>query len=265
MALQNGELEQGMTPINVENSAKSGATISETPPPSVGKPKYTSYVPSGSDFVGQQVIPLYANGRWTLTAYHDVYLVQEDWDNPFTIHNDLETEINHIKKTERGCIVTKGSEVMNALTASAGFTGWGFSMNVEASTERKTFQSTETSEIETDERMFKVPPRRSLYAYQRIYSFRMKVWFMWRDTQQFSGKDLIYAYSSRADPVIKECFQTIKCDEWYYTHQQLEAKTVAISLPDAPKREPIGAVCQWHNMNGASQAAIRARYPGAAG
>jgi hypothetical protein len=224
------------------------------------------YRPSGQDFVGQQVMPLYADGNWWLTAYHDVYFVQEDWVEQFTIHNDLDKTIHETRRLERGSRVIKGTELMTGVTAGAGFSGWGFSMNVGATVENKTFQSNETSEVQGYERTFEVEPKKSLFAYQKVYTFKLRVWFIWRDKNQFGGKDLVYAYSSAGDAVIKECVQTISCDQWYYSNEKLGSATVNVTIPypNPTPREPRGAVCQWKNMNGASQHQIRTKYPSAA-
>jgi hypothetical protein len=148
------------------------------PTASEDMPKHMHYRPSGQDFVGQQVISLYADGNWWLWAYHDVYFVQEDWVERFAIHNDLEKPIKETRTLERGSRVIKGTEVMTGATAGVGFSGWGFSMNVGADKQDKVFSSNETSEVVTFKREFDIEPKKSLIGYQKVYTFRLKVWFM---------------------------------------------------------------------------------------
>jgi hypothetical protein len=214
--------------------------------------------------VGQQVKPLYADGRWTLQAFHEVHFIKEEWVQATAIHNQYDVPIHEKRMLEIGSVVTAGSEKVDRVSASAGFEGWGFSMKVESSTEQKKFKSHETSERKGYERDFDVPPKMSSYAYQKEFTFRLVIWFLWRDTNQFGGKELVYAHNSKCDVVVLECVQKISCDEWYYTHEKLENKTGKVTLSPPAEKEPSRAVCQWFNMNGASQHAIRAKYPGAA-
>ncbi|CAN9214085.1 unnamed protein product [Alternaria alternata] len=126
---------------------------------------------------------------------------------------------------------------MTGVTAGVGFSGWGFSMSVGADKQDKVFSSNETSEVVTFKR-----------------------------ENEFDGRELVYSYSSAGDvdAVIKECVQTISCDEWYFSNDKLASDTAHVTLPRPAAREPKGAVCQWKNMNGASQHQIRTKYPSAA-
>lgn len=253
-----------MEPVKVQNTEEAQGKDGPVSVSSAFKPAYTTYVPSGQDIVGQLVNPLYADGRWTLQAFHEVHFIKEEWVQAAAIHNQYDVPIKEKRWLDIGSVVTTGSEKIDSITASAGFEGWGFSMNVGASSERKTFQSKETSERKGYERNFDVPPKMSSYAYQKEFTFRLVIFFLWRDTNQFGGKELVYAHNSQGDVVFVECVQKIACDEWYYAHETLENKTVRVTLPPPPEKQPSRAVCQWFNMNGASQHAIRAKYPGAA-
>ncbi|CAN9121257.1 hypothetical protein AA0114_g12546 [Alternaria tenuissima] len=155
---------------------------------------------------------------------------------------------------------------MTGVTAGVGFSGWGFSMSVGADKQDKVFSSNETSEVVTFKREFDIEPKKSLIGYQKVYTFQLKVWFMWKSRNEFDGRELVYSYSSAGDvdAVIKECVQTISCDEWYFSNDKLASDTAHVTLPRPAAREPKGAVCQWKNMNGASQHQIRTKYPSAA-
>ena len=258
------KLELGMEPVKIEDTEEAKGKAVAVPVSSAFKPDYTTYVPSGQDIAGQVVNPLYADGRWTLQAFHEIHFIKEEWIQVAAIHNQYDVRIQEERYLDIGSVVTTGSEKVDSVTASAGFEGWGFSMNVGATSERKTFQSKETSKREGYKRSFDVPPKTSSYAYQKHFTFRLVIFFLWRDTQQFGGKELVYAHNSNGDVVRLECVQEIACDEWYYAHEQLKSGTATVTLPPPPEKQPSRAVCQWFNMNGASQHAIRTKYPGAA-
>jgi hypothetical protein len=64
------------------------------------------------------------------------------------------------------------------VSASAGFSGWGFSAEVSGSTETKTFSSTETSSVKEVEDTYTCPAGSSIFVYKRRYNLRSKVWFL---------------------------------------------------------------------------------------
>jgi hypothetical protein len=182
------------------------------------------------------------------------------------MHNNLNKPIHETRTIERGIRVIKGTEVMTGVAAGVGFSGWGFSMNVGADRQDKIFSSNETSEVITSQQEFDIEPKTSLIGYQKVYTFRLKVWFMWRAKNDFGGRELVYSRSSAGDvdAVIKECVQTISCDEWYFSNDKLASDTAHVTLPRPAAWEPKGAVCQWKNMNGALQHPIQTKYPFAA-
>ena len=264
MSVSNVNLEESMVPVEVQ-------AIQETPKEnklasSAGafKPKYTIYKPSGQTLLGQLVNPLYSWDRWTLTAYHDVHFVKEEWVRITVVHNNTDDMANEKRTYELGSTVIHGSEQVNSVSASAGFSGWGFSLNVGGSSESKTFQSNEVSRKETHERNITVSPNKSVYIYQKIFTFRLSIFFVWRDTQQFGGKELNYSSSSRwEDAVYLECVQTINCDEFCWIDHEIEAGETTVTIPNPPRRGAPPSICQWKNLNGGSQQALAANYPGA--
>jgi hypothetical protein len=235
------------------------------PTASEDMPKHMHYRPSGQDFVGQQVISLYADGNWWLWAYHDVYFVQEDWVERFAIHNDLEKPIKETRTLERGSRVIKGTEVMTGATAGVGFSGWGFSMDVGADRQDKTFSSNETSEVVTSKREFDIEPKKSLIAYQKYTPFGLKYGSCGKLRMSSTEENWSIRTALRGDEdaVIKECVQTISY-EWYFSNDKLASDTAYVTLPRPPAREPKGAICRWKNMNGALQYQIKTKYPSAA-
>ncbi|CAN9210070.1 unnamed protein product [Alternaria alternata] len=104
---------------------------------------------------------------------------------------------------------------MTGVTTGVGFSGWGFSMNVGADKQDKVFSSNETSEVVTFKREFDIEPKKCLIGYQKVYTFRLKVWFIWKAKNDFGGRELVYSYTPAGDvdAVIKECVQTISSDE----------------------------------------------------
>ena len=261
MSVSKVDIEPAMVPIEVQ------ATGSVNQPASSAgafKPEYTLYKPSGQTLVGQLVNPLYSWDRWTLTAYHDVHFVQEEWKIVSTLHNNTENMATKKDTYELGSTVTQGSEHVNSVSASAGFSGWGISMNVGASSESKTFQSSEVSRKETHERDIELSPNKSLWIYQKIFTFRLSIFFVWRDTQQFGGRELSYAHGSSWENILYlECLQTINCDEFCLMDHIIKPGEITVTIPKPPRREEPPSVCQWKNLNGGSQQALAANYPGA--
>lgn len=74
-------------------------------------------------------------------------------------------------------IITSGKEVSDSVRASAGFSGWGFSVEVGVSIESKTFNTTETSSVQKVTDTYVVPPESSIFVYKRLYKFRCRSWF----------------------------------------------------------------------------------------
>ncbi|OWY54655.1 hypothetical protein AALT_g11575 [Alternaria alternata] len=256
------DLEEGMVPVEMQKQEPVEDNFAKSVRAAY-KPTHTTFLPSGQTLVGQLANPLYSWDRWTATAYHDIHFVKEEWVLTTTIHNDTSNERHEERAVEMGTSVINGSENVKSVSANAGFSGWGFSMNVGASVEQKTFKSTETTVRETVSRIITVPANTSIYLYQKVYTFKLVIFFVWRDTKQFGGKELKYSRnSSWQGTVFLECQQTVNCDEWYYGNQKLETKTGTITLPAPSRREPPPSVCQWHNINGGAQQAMKAGYPG---
>lgn len=63
-----------------------------------------------------------------------------------------------------------------SVSASAGFSGWGFSAEVNASAEWKTFNALETSVKKTVTDTYTCPAESSNYVYKRKYKFRCRTW-----------------------------------------------------------------------------------------
>ncbi|KIL90125.1 hypothetical protein FAVG1_06864 [Fusarium avenaceum] len=72
--------------------------------------------------------------------------------------------------------VTQGKEVSDFVSASAGFSGWGFSAEVNASTETKTFTAVETTSVKRVKDTYNCPPESSIFVYKRKYKFKCRPW-----------------------------------------------------------------------------------------
>ncbi|KAE8151800.1 hypothetical protein BDV25DRAFT_138514 [Aspergillus avenaceus] len=83
------------------------------------------------------------------------------------------------ESTEIGMTVSSGSEVSNSVSASAGFSGFGFSAEVSGTHESRTFNSVETSTLRTVTDTYTCPPRSSIFVYKRRYKFRCRAWFFY--------------------------------------------------------------------------------------
>lgn len=85
--------------------------------------------------------------------------------------------------------VTTGKEVSDSVSTSAGFSGWGFSAQVNASTETRTLNSLETSNVSTMRDTYTCLPHSSIFVYKRKYVFRCKLWLHERGTNTFVAPD----------------------------------------------------------------------------
>ncbi|KAJ6033838.1 uncharacterized protein N7446_007871 [Penicillium canescens] len=102
----------------------------------------------------------------------DVELLEAKWIHQFTIEIPSDSTHSKEEKTEVGMSVTEGKEVVESVSASAGFSGWGFSAEVSGSTETRTFSSIETSELKTVTDTYNVPAKSDLWVYKPGYKFR---------------------------------------------------------------------------------------------
>jgi hypothetical protein len=106
----------------------------------------------------------------------DVELVAAEWMFQFSIENEGKGQREKQETTEIGMVVTSGTETSSTVSASAGFTGWGFSAEVNSSIESKTFNSIETSEKRTVTDTYTCPPESSIFVYKKKYNFRCRTW-----------------------------------------------------------------------------------------
>ncbi|KAJ5216381.1 uncharacterized protein N7498_002788 [Penicillium cinerascens] len=130
-------------------------------------------VVEGDRLVGQ----LREDFGWDWVAITDVELYKCEWAFQFSIENESEGTRTKMESTELGMVVTEGREVSESVSASAGFSGFGFSATVNGSTESKTFTSSETSQIKRIEDTYVIPAKSSIFVYKRKYFFRCTTWF----------------------------------------------------------------------------------------
>ncbi|RFN43764.1 hypothetical protein FIE12Z_12011 [Fusarium flagelliforme] len=106
----------------------------------------------------------------------DIELLSVEWVFQFSVENDSKGERTKQMETEVGMTVTSGREVADSVSASAGFSGFGFTAEVNASTQTKTFTSLETSKKMRVTDTYNVPPESSIFVYKRQYKFRCRSW-----------------------------------------------------------------------------------------
>lgn len=107
----------------------------------------------------------------------NVELLSAEWVFQFSIENDGKGNRIKEEETELGMTVASGREVAESVSASAGFSGWGFSAEVSGSTETRTFSSIETSNIKRVKDTYTCPPESAIFVYKRRYKFRCRSWF----------------------------------------------------------------------------------------
>ncbi|KAJ5569070.1 hypothetical protein N7450_011556 [Penicillium hetheringtonii] len=131
----------------------------------------------GKNKVARQDLILYtANLVPNLYLVRDSELVSIEWIKQFSIENESGAERTVEEQTETGLTITQGNEHEESVSASAGFSGWGFSVNVEGKIEHKTFSTVETSNIHTTKNTYRVPANNSIFVYKKKYTFRGTLW-----------------------------------------------------------------------------------------
>ncbi|KAI1069010.1 hypothetical protein LB507_006073 [Fusarium sp. FIESC RH6] len=142
-----------------------------------GKQRNLKDVADGNLLVGQmrQVIDSMKKGSLVI----DVELLSVEWVLQFSLENEGKGEFVRQKETEVGMTVTEGEEVSESISAKAGFSGWGFSAEVNGSKETKTFTTIETSNKTTVKDTYNVPPDTSIFVYKKKYNFRCRPWIYW--------------------------------------------------------------------------------------
>jgi hypothetical protein len=143
----------------------------------------------GVVLVGQLKTPALNVDSIELWLVTDVELISAEWMFQFSIENESNGERTKEETTEIGMKVTTGKEVSDSVSASAGFSGWGFSAQVNASTETRTFNSLETSSVRTMRDTYTCPPHSSIFVYKRRYTFRCKLWMHEKRTNTFVAPD----------------------------------------------------------------------------
>ncbi|KAI6756027.1 hypothetical protein HG530_011763 [Fusarium avenaceum] len=109
----------------------------------------------------------------------DVELLSAEWVFQFSIENESKGMRTREEETELGMSVTQGKEVSDSVSASAGFSGWGFSASVNASTETKKFTNVETTSVKRVKDTYNCPPEASIFVYKRKYKFKCRTWIYW--------------------------------------------------------------------------------------
>jgi hypothetical protein len=137
-------------------------------------PNLRNVAENGAALVGQIREVLDSGNLSSLVI--NVELLEATWIHQFTIENPSDSSRSKEETTEVGMTVTEGKEVATSVSASAGFSGWGFSAEVSGSTERRSFSSVETSEMKRVTDTYHVPPKSNLWVYKRGYKFRCTSW-----------------------------------------------------------------------------------------
>ncbi|KAH6970243.1 hypothetical protein DER45DRAFT_608947 [Fusarium avenaceum] len=132
----------------------------------------------GKVLVGQMCQAI--DDKSVLELIIDVELLSAEWVFQFSIENDSKGMRTREEETELGMTVTHGKEVSESVSASAGFSGWGFSAQVNASTETKTFTSVETTSVKRIKDTYQCPPEASIFVYKRKYKFKCRPWIYYK-------------------------------------------------------------------------------------
>ena len=87
-------------------------------------PRNLKDVAEGTVLVGQMRELVHSQSQLELII--DVELLSAEWMFQFSIENEGQGQREKQETTEIGMVVTSGTETSNSVSASAGFSGWGF-------------------------------------------------------------------------------------------------------------------------------------------
>ncbi|KNG84340.1 hypothetical protein ANOM_009501 [Aspergillus nomiae NRRL 13137] len=107
----------------------------------------------------------------------------------FPVQNDSKGERTEEESTELGMTVTSGSETSQSVSASAGFSGWGFSAEFSGSTETRTFNTLETSTIKRVTDTYTCPPESAIFVYKRRYKLWCTAWIFYEEKNAWLESD----------------------------------------------------------------------------
>lgn len=122
----------------------------------------------------------YDPGDQALYAILEAYLQKIEWELVFSRTNYTSTEEKHEVTTRTGLKVTNGTEASVSLNIGAAYEG----LSIGFSGSYKTFTTTETTQEKEYKTTYTLPPNKSLYVYQRKYTFDERIWWIldaWND------------------------------------------------------------------------------------
>ncbi|KAK0229317.1 hypothetical protein EDD85DRAFT_142475 [Armillaria nabsnona] len=134
------------------------------------------YKPSGGDALvksGQSTIYCY-RGDEAFYACIDTYLVDTTWVSRMSWENNTDAMQTYSLQYTTGLKVTKGDEVTSSVGIKLKFDGMSINMNKQV----KTFSTCETTETETKTITLSIPPKSTLFFYQKKYRFKDTMFFI---------------------------------------------------------------------------------------
>ncbi|KAK7062713.1 hypothetical protein VNI00_000201 [Paramarasmius palmivorus] len=116
----------------------------------------------------------YSQGDQALYAILEANLQKIEWELVFSRTNYTSTEEKHEVTTRTGLKVTNGTEASVSLNIGAAFEG----LSIGFSGSYKTFTTTETTQEKEYKTTYTLPAGKSLYVYQRKYTFDERIWWI---------------------------------------------------------------------------------------
>ncbi|KAJ5165407.1 uncharacterized protein N7500_007237 [Penicillium coprophilum] len=146
---------------------------------------HAEYNVSGTPLVHQEESRLYTKSDEYLSAVTDMMCDGYYWAMVQSLNNDtsVEDELDATFTTELK--ITKGKEEEANWSLGAAFEG----ITIGIGGSKKTFSSSETTDSEEISIKLPVPPRTTVYLYQKVYRFKTHKWFInyaW-DTRNLVG------------------------------------------------------------------------------
>ncbi|EED79647.1 predicted protein [Postia placenta Mad-698-R] len=181
--------------------------------------QYITYKPQGGDALVKSFLSTIYNhpGDEAFYAAIDTHLLSTTWVQKMSWINDTDAEQQQTYEYATGLTITSGREITNAINLGATFEG----LSISFSNTVKVFQTYETTTTQKSISEVHIPPRSSLYFYQKYYTFKSSMFFIldaW-------GQEWNAGSWGGYDITRKECVVDIMSEEYITKDNVLDGST----------------------------------------
>ncbi|KAK0421473.1 hypothetical protein EV421DRAFT_1748402 [Armillaria borealis] len=192
-----------------------------------GLSKFLVYKPSGGDALvksGQSTIYCY----WGDEAFYaciNTYLIDTTWVSRMSWENNTNAMQTYSLQYTTGLKVTKGDKVISSVGIKLKFDGMSINMNMQV----KIFSTYETTETKTKTITLNIPPKSTLFFYQKKYWFKDTMFFILDVWDEKWNIGSLGGY----EPTTKECEVEIMSED--YLTMDVALKDFATGMMDVKR------------------------------